>query len=302
MGTGCVPQLAQSSRTILTFLVSEEGKTMPDPFYGHQPAEGLHVLKDAWCQKAHFGVQSRELAESGRLSAAIAATFAAAPVRQQEFRLSRSVAEDIHESQQERRLESAMMRRWGSAGMWPVPGAWIRLVACQVPLFNQQLRDGWGYIDLLGVTTNGLPVVVELKKPARACADGKTDATETPLRMVLEAATYAIAIRKNWNHGFRDEWLKRLQDIDFERRVIEQLPERIEEIRLVAAAPASYWIDWLPVTDKGRTVSRETWESFRLLLAEFANLHLPVSFVSISGHDQNPNGLAVQPLSFPLVV
>jgi hypothetical protein len=79
----------------MAFLFNEERKAMSDPLYGHQPAEGLHVLKDAWCQKAHLGVQSRALAERGQLSAAIAATFAAAPVRLQGFRLDRSVAEDI---------------------------------------------------------------------------------------------------------------------------------------------------------------------------------------------------------------
>jgi hypothetical protein len=274
---------------------------MSDPFYDHQPADGLHVLKDAWCQKAHLGVQSRALAERGQLSAAITATYAAAPVRQQGFRLDRSVAEDIHESEQERRLESAMMRRWGLAGMWPIPRAWNRLVACQVPLFDQRQKQSWGYIDLLGVTADGLPVVVELKKAPEALADGKTGATETPLRMVLEAAAYAIALRKNWDH-FRPEWVARLRELDFPVQVITQIPLKLDRVPLVAAAPASFWIEWLPVTEKGRTVTRETWESFRLLLSEFETENLPVSFVSISGHDQNIDGLAVQPLvGFPLI-
>lgn len=273
---------------------------MSDPFYGRHPAEGLHVLKDVWCQKAHLGVQSQALAERGQLSAAIAATFAAAPVRQQGFRLDRSVAEDIHESEQERRLESAMMRRWGAAGMWPVPRAWNRLVACQVPLFDQQQKQSWGYIDLLGVTADGVPVVVELKKAPDALADGKTGATETPLRMVLEAAAYAIALRKNWDH-FRPEWVARLGELDLPVEVIAQVPLKLERIPLVAAAPASFWIDWLPVTEKGRTVTRETWESFRTLLTEFEKENLPVTFVSISSHDQYTAGLAVQPLvGFPL--
>lgn len=268
---------------------------MSDPFYGHQPAEGLHVLKDVWRQKDYLGVQSRALAETGQLSAAIAATFAAAPVRQQGFRLDRSVAEAIHESEQERRLESAIMRRWGVAGMWPIPRAWNRLVACQVPLFDQQQKQSWGYIDLLGVTADGLPVVVELKKAPDALADGKTGATETPLRMVLEAAAYAIALRKNWDL-FRTEWIARLRGLDIPDQVTAQMPLKLEKVPLVAAAPASFWIDWLPVTEKGLTIAPETWESFRALLGEFEKANLTVSFVSISGHDQNIDGLAVQPL------
>jgi hypothetical protein len=185
--------------------------------------------------------------------------------------------------------------------MWPIPRAWNRLVACQVPLFDQQQKQNWGYIDLLGVTADGLPVVVELKKAPDALSDGKTGATETPLRMVLEAAAYAIALRKNWDH-FRPEWMARLGELDLPVPVIAQVPLKLERVPLVAAAPASFWIDWLPVTEKGQTVTRETWESFRALLSEFENENLSVSFVSIGGHDQNINSLAVQPLvGFPLI-
>lgn len=272
---------------------------MPNPLRGHQPVDGLHVLKDEWTQKQFLGPQSLALAENGALAVAVEATFAAAPERRQGFRLDRDVKKDIHTSEEERRLESAMMRRWGTAGMWPIPDAWIRLVACQVPLFDQQKKDRWGYIDVLGVAKNGLPVVVELKKAPDADPDGKTRATETPLRMVLEAAAYAIALRKNWNH-FRTAWIARLQELELPDQVIDQVPSRLSKVPLVAAAPASFWIDWLRVTNKGLTVTVEAWESFHKLLSEFRRAQLPVSFVSISGHDQNVDGLAVQPLvGFP---
>lgn len=272
---------------------------MPDPLRGLQPAEGLHVLKDEWIQKQFLGPQSLALAENGALAVAIEATFAAAPERHQGFPLDRDVRKDIHASQEERRLESAMMRRWGAAGMRPIPHGWTRLVACQVPLFDKQKKAGWGYIDLLGVAKNGLPVVIELKKSPHADADGKSRATETPLRMVLEAAAYSIALRKNWDH-FRPAWIGRLQQLGFSDQVIAHVPLKLTKVPMVAAAPASFWIDWLPVTEKGQTVTVETWESFRKLLSEFNSAQLPVSFVSISGHDQNVDGLAVQPLvGFP---
>lgn len=273
---------------------------MPDPLCGHQPAEGLHVLKNEWNRKKFLGQQSLALVENGALAVAIEATFAAAPERRQGFPLDRDVRKDIHASQEERRLESAMMRRWGKAGMWPIPNAWTRLVACQVPLFDQQKKAKWGYIDLLGVAKNGLPVVVELKKAPKALSDGKTDDTaDTPLRMVLEAAAYAIALRKNWDR-FRPSWIARLQELEIPDQVIDQVPLRLSKVPLVAAAPASFWIDWLRVTNKGLTVTVETWESFQKLLSEFSRAQLPVSFVSISGHDQNVDGLAVQPLvGFP---
>jgi hypothetical protein len=64
----------------------------------------------------------------------------------------------------------------------------------------------------------------------------------------------------------------------------------------------SLMCDRLPVTDKGRSVSGETWQSFQSLLEELALKNLPVSFISISGHDEKIDGLAVQPLRFPIIV
>lgn len=275
---------------------------MTEPFYGRKPEDGLHILKDEWKQKEYLGIHSKALAEEESLAAAINATLAAAPERLQGFRLNRPLTEAIHESEQERRLETAMMKRWGCPGMGPIPGGWERLVAFQVPLFDQQRKQGWGYIDLLGVDTRGAPVVVELKKAPESDSKGKTKGgTETPLRMVLEAATYAIALRKNWER-FRSEWLDRLMEIGVSDQILTRIPEVLEAVSLVAAAPASFWIDWLPITEKGRTIRRETWVSFQALLVELEKAKLPVSFVSISGFDQDVTGLAVQPLpGFPLI-
>jgi len=274
---------------------------MPDPFYGCLPSDGLHILKDKWCQKSHLLVQSQALVDDGQLEVAIAATIESAPCRRQRYCLDRELTSVMDESQQERRLEAALMRRWGVTGMWPVPGAWTHLVACQVPLFGEQKKKSWGYIDLLGVTAEGVPVVVELKKDPSANVDGKTERTETPLRMVLEAAAYAIALRKNWEK-FREEWIDHLTMVGISEEVVSQVPSSLTKVPLVAVAPASFWIDWLPVTEKGKTVTPETWKAFQRLLDGFSGKDMPVSFVSISGHDQNVDGLAVQPLvGFPPV-
>ena len=75
----------------------------------------------------------------------------------------------------------------------------------------------------------------------------------------------------------------------------------MNEISLVCVAPASFWIDWLPVTEKGSQVSANAWDEFRRLLKAFEKEHLPVSFVSISGDAAIPGSLAAQPLSnFPI--
>ncbi len=261
------------------------------PLYGHTPESGLHLLKDAWTQKQHLHEQALSLAS--KFDVAVDATFEKASIRTQGFALSRNVTVNISESQEERLLESAMLNRWNQPGLWEISGAWSRLVSFQVPLFKEKEKNSWGYIDLLGVNSLGLPVVVELKKPPRACVDGRTENSESPLRMVLEAAAYAISLRKNWA-DFRVQWCSRLEELDVSAEVIDRVPDELVEVPLVAAAPACFWLDWLPYTTKGR--SKVKWEGFRELLGKFEKAHLPVQFLSISGDYSQPKSLAVQPL------
>jgi len=273
------------------------GAFVSSPFYGKVPEDGLHVLKDAWDRKLYMGEQSRALAE--RLSEAIEATARAAHERTQGFQLSRRCVAAMHDRSRERRLEAALLTRWNRPEMCSIPGGWDRLVAFQVPLFAQEQKEQWGYVDLLGVTASGVPVVVELKKAPKVEPDGKTGSSETPLRMVLEAAAYAIALRKNWGL-FRSEWVARLKELAVTEDIVSDVPDCLTTVPLVAAAPASFWMDWLPVTAKGKTVTGETWNSFRSLLEELNRAMLPVTFLSISGHEQDVEGLAVQPLiGFP---
>ncbi len=278
-------------------------KRMPAaPFYGFTPQNGIHVLKDSWTQKRYLGQQSAYLSEN--LEDAISVAFDAAPQREDNFRLGRELTpvENMAETSEERRLESAMMSRWSNDEMWTIPKAWRRLVAFQVPLRANQHGGGFGEIDLLGVNQTGVPVVVELKKSPKADADGRTQSTETPLRMVLEAATYALVLRKNWKN-FREAWVNRLREIEMPDDIIQRVPPNLETVPLVAVAPASFWLEWLPFTEKGTNqLSPETWASFALLLKRLEEMNLPVSFLSISGHYHDINSLAVQPLiNFPPV-
>lgn len=177
---------------------------------------------------------------------------------------------------------------------------WYRLVSFQVPLFDKQEKSSWGYIDLLGVMSDGTPVVVELKKEPSTTPKGGTKNSESPLRMVLEAAAYAIALRRNWDR-FRQEFVQQLKTLALPDSIVTQVPRKLSTIRLVGAAPAGYWLDWLPVTAKGLTVTADTWRAFAELLAKFDEAGLPVSFASLSGDIESPESLAVQPLErFPL--
>jgi hypothetical protein len=118
--------------------------------------------------------------------------------------------------------------------------------------------------------------------------------------MVLEAAAYAVALRKNWEK-FRPEFIERLKQLDVAENTIDKVPETLTKVTLVCAAPAGFWIDWLPVTAKGN-IALSSWQGFNCLLKAFENAKLPVTFVSISGDVCTPGSLAAQPLSnFPLL-
>lgn len=271
---------------------------MSAPFYNKGPKDGLHVLKDKWCQKKHLQAQSEKLSENENLSQAIKATHNAAPSRRQGFRLSRGVSIKIDASERERIWERSLFIRWSAGEMSPVKGCWDRIVAFQVPLFAAQQRERWGYIDLLGAMADGTPSVIELKKDPKTGNTGVTGNSESPLRMILEAASYAIALRKNWP-DFRSELIERLKTLGVAKRTV---PPTLKTVKLVCAAPASYWIDWLPVSRKGRMVSYDTWRAFATLLDRFNDAYLPASFVSLSGDADRPESIAAQPLErFPLI-
>lgn len=271
---------------------------MSNKFDG-EPKDGLHVLKDEWCQKSYFGEQSQYLCE--HFDEAVAATKAAAPVRTQGYALGRSTTVKIDESERERRWERAVFERWRSSGLSPVRLCWDRMIAFQIPLFDQQEKDGWGYIDLLGILGRSEICVIELKKEPATKRSGGTDSSESPLRMVLEAAAYAIALQKNWRQ-FREELVAHMQTLDVDASLWGSVPKELASTRLVGAAPAAYWIDWLPVTEKGSTVAPNDWLRFQNLLDKFKSVGMPVSFVSISGDIDVPGSLAGQPLpKFPLI-
>ena len=75
----------------------------------------------------------------------------------------------------------------------------------------------------------------------------------------------------------------------------------MNKIRLVGVAPEAYWLQWVPISNQGVTISRESWEAFRTLLVAFNERNLQVSFVSLSGSVRNWRGLMARHLKgFPL--
>ena len=273
----------------------------------YDASDGLHKLKEKCKNKSAILPLSKFLTSKDNLEDAIRATYQAAQERRKSFRLDREPPKnpDVNE----RFWEKGLYLKWGKGNdkKRRVPGCWTHLTSYQVPLFDKGEKQNWGAVDLLGYLNQSgkcFPVILELKsEPPPSNSNGLTaNMSETPLRMVLEAAAYAVALRKNWNIRFRDEFIARVGALGIPP---DSVPKKLNKVFLVAIAPAGYWLEWLPYTEKGRSkvLSKATWQAFNRLLKQFRHHHLPVSFVSISGSPQFPDSLAAQPLvGFPPLV
>jgi hypothetical protein len=226
----------------------------------HSPEQGLHYLKDEWRQKSYL--EDDCLALTARLDAAIRASEVAAPKRgERGYRLSRAD-------------EAQLFAAYGPGSGLSVSAVWHRLVAYQIPLFDSVARERWGNIDLLGLTEAGDPVVVELKIG---------ESQDTPLHALLEAATYAVALRKNWAHVARELEAKELG------LAVSAAPT---QWRLVLLAPRAYWESWSTRTATGRTVSDSARRAYLQLCEAFAVEYMPVRHAEI----WKDKGLSIQSL------
>ena len=143
------------------------------------------------------------------------------------------------------------------------------ILSYQVPLYGKQDSEGWGKIDLIGVSREHLPVVIEVKAE---------QSSESPLALVLEAARYGVALREMWNCGFREEWIAELQKLELPS---QPLPMQLEKCQLICAAPSEYWKRRGPKTTSGDKY-QQAWGPFRnQLCAKLAEHHLPVEFVEL---------------------
>jgi len=50
---------------------------------------------------------------------------------------------------------------------------------------------------------------------------------------------------------FRPEFIARLNQLGLPQATVDNVPTSLTEVNLVCLAPASFWIDWLPITEKG---------------------------------------------------
>lgn len=234
------------------------------PLYGRSANEGLHSLT-SWPRFKYLSEQCKYLEEN--LDKAINATRDNVPNRAQGFRLldantdGRLAADQMAGGSGERRLEAALFEGWGffrAPRDTKIISLWRSVAGKQIPLFDARQRDGWGHIDLLAVGHDYHPVIVELKMDTNR---------ECPLRPLLEALSYAIALERVWVQ-FVEEYSEL-----FEGTKNEEIAQPWVTKKIVIMAPNGYWNHW---REPYRNI--EGWARFRSLVAALLKRNFDISF------------------------
>jgi hypothetical protein len=273
------------------------------PFYGRSAGDGLHVLKDKWFQRTYLAEQALEVLRN--LDTAIEATHAQAPRRSHEqlaFRDEQGSRRQpgamghskkhpgLKKPSQERLLESAIWQRYPLGRDGAASPLWRGLATVQYALFDKRKKNGWGHVDLLAVV-KARPAIVELKGG---------HSKEPPLRPILEAVSYAVALRANWD-SFLPHFVERVEQHGLRASADKDAP-----IPCIVLAPAEYWHRWSPTGTLGRMRPQSAWENLRALTERLAERGYPVRYGVVTANrlvdrevfDADSLGVEEQPLPF----
>lgn len=220
------------------------------------------------------------------LDTSIEYTERAAPVRKDKFMLGRTHDGNPSGKRKEAMLERRIWREFGPSSDYSrrgfLPGVCPFVMSFQVPLKSRQ-ADPWGKIDLLGVAPNSDPVVIELKRAG---------ALDTPLRFLVEAVAYGIALRKVWNarsSQFQPEWAQGLQKAGFpEVEIPRQLD--LETLTLICVAPEEYWTKCIGLQGGPRVVKPEGWRSIGNLVGALQSKGFRVKYAKLTWSSVAPGG------------
>ncbi len=200
------------------------------------------------------------------------------PPRDRDFCLSREYPgkEPLAE---EATWERAMWRRWGPPGNGaPFLPICPRLQTYQYPIKRVRDDAGWGRIDLLGVSPDYRPVVVELKRG---------ESNDTVLRMLLEMVAYGIALRNVWPELRAPHWETAIREA-WQHEAPP--PEDLGRVTLIGVAPPRYWAraQGADPTDPTGHVPEDAWRPFCELVAEVSRrCDFSIHFARV---DEGPSG------------
>lgn len=186
---------------------------------------------------------------------------------------------------EEANWESWCLTRWSirhgyQKRLKPVPHGWHRIVSRQVPMEPppcciRHLLTA----DLVGISEDGYPVVVEVKANVK----------QIPLlSTVLQALDYGIRLQVSWRY-FLPEWKEIVTKYGG-----QPFKSELDRVYLVCAAPAGYWRHELS-PKIGVDVHALT-----TLLGVFSSVGFPVSFIRLHKTTVNKVGFRVvaQPINF----
>jgi len=148
------------------------------------------------------------------------------------------------------------------------------ILAYQVPLRNSRSDHGWRTVDLMGASGDWLPVVVELKEE---------ESKATPLLMLVEAAGYAVAIRKAWNDTkgcLREEWRESIERVMAASAPKCEWPDELQTVPIICAAPRAYWRQRRGKADvEPNALPKEAWKALADLMSALNDKGFPVTLV-----------------------
>ena len=205
-------------------------------------------------------------------------TYLAAPKRYGNYELTRTMRRNP--KHREDKLEWSIWNQWNPQSS--KKDKFIKdcksIQTYQMRLQNTRADRGWGRVDLVGVSNKFSPIVFELKED---------QSKETPLRMIIEAVAYALAIRKTWNEGnLRAEWCKTVTGGSKSEKTLTELP-------IVGLAPSEYWTT--KIGQKGKRTSGkvpdDAWKPFNQLCKMIGDRGFPVSFYQFDVGTEGDNRL-----------
>jgi hypothetical protein len=243
----------------------------------------LHLMGEIFRLK-HMAVHGAELLEG--IEQAIRATRAAAPIRSKvPYSLRREVAGTP--ANQEAQWERAIWSEWrpGKAKTQFLQGVCSSILTYQMMLRNTNDDVKWGEVDLVGISPSGLPVAIEIKRPG---------STEPPIRGVVEAVAYAIAIQEAWKSDFADQWRAELERLG----LTPPPPSSPSPERLVFAAPAEYWERCTGRRGKAYRVPLDAWTVLFALCSALQEQGLDISLARLDATDPaSPGGITARLIS-----
>ncbi len=170
----------------------------------------------------------------------------------------------------EKHFERACYEAWNQTVKWDQPDSasnpFERIVSYQWLTKDTNADKGWGEIDMLGATKGGHLVVIE----------AKTEPSQKFIAAIMEAAAYAIAVRKN----FADP--KSHLSVAWAGNGLT-IPGQDTPIPMVVMAPASYWetVTCQETRRRPNQTPKDAWPAIRAFIDLLEGSGYPLRCVSV---------------------